>query len=178
MPCNLTKSSYFGPCVVFLRECVKAVSSRFVSCELLPFIIAYAMTLHPWKRILHGWTARRKKCVSVDLMHLFLVRFVTIRLTYIYWLSSLWIYHYFEYIDCNIWFIALVNLHPFNAHIWKSSSPNTCLLPNTYIYDNGIYTHMFTINDTYVAEFHQKMKTYTSSFADKWGWEVNLSLNW
>ena len=61
MPCNLTKSSYFGPCVVFIRECVKAVSSRFVSCELLPFVIAYAMTLHPWKRILHGWTARRKK---------------------------------------------------------------------------------------------------------------------
>ena len=123
----------------------------------------------------------KEKCVSADLMHLVLVRFVTIRLKYIYWLSSLWIYHYFEYIDCNIWFIALVNLaklHPFNAHIWKSSSPNTCLLPNTYIYDNGIYTHMFTINDTYVAEFHQKMKTYTSSFADKWGWEVNLSLNW
>jgi hypothetical protein len=43
----------------------------------------------------------------------------------IYWLSRLWIYHYFEYVDCNIWFLALLSLaklHPFNAHIWKSPS--------------------------------------------------------
>jgi hypothetical protein len=26
---------------------------------------------------------------------------------YIYWLSRLWIYHYFEYVDCNIWFLCL-----------------------------------------------------------------------
>ena len=28
--------------------------------ELLPFVIVIVMTLHPWKRTLHGWTARRK----------------------------------------------------------------------------------------------------------------------
>jgi hypothetical protein len=42
---------------------------------------------------------------------------------YIYWLPRLWIYHYFEYVDCNIWFLALVSLaklHPFNAHICRS----------------------------------------------------------
>jgi hypothetical protein len=38
---------------------VKAVSRRFVSYELLPFEIGYVMTLHSWKRNLHGWTARR-----------------------------------------------------------------------------------------------------------------------
>jgi hypothetical protein len=26
---------------------------------------------------------------------------------YIYWLSRLWIYHYVEYVDCNIWFLCL-----------------------------------------------------------------------
>ena len=47
----------------YCTGCVHAIitfSSRFVSCELHPFVIAYAMTLHPWKRILHGWTPRRK----------------------------------------------------------------------------------------------------------------------
>ena len=42
------------------RWCVKGVSRRFVSYELLPFVIVYIITLHPWKRTLHGWTARRK----------------------------------------------------------------------------------------------------------------------
>jgi hypothetical protein len=45
---------------------------------------------------------------------------------YIYRLSSLWIYYYFEYVDCNIWFIVLfrlaIKLHSFNAHIWKCCS--------------------------------------------------------
>ena len=36
------------------RGCVKAVSLRFVSYELLPVVIVYVMTLHPWKRTLHG----------------------------------------------------------------------------------------------------------------------------
>ena len=39
---------------ILLRGCVKAVSSRFVSCELLPFVIVYVMTLYQWKRTLHG----------------------------------------------------------------------------------------------------------------------------
>ena len=43
-----------------VRGCIKAVSRRFVSYELLPFVIVYVMTLHPWKRTLHGPTARRK----------------------------------------------------------------------------------------------------------------------
>jgi hypothetical protein len=33
---------------------VEAVSRRFVSYELLPFVIYYVMTLHSWKRTLHG----------------------------------------------------------------------------------------------------------------------------
>lgn len=36
-----------------LRGWVKAVSRRFISYKLLPFVIMYVMTLHPWKRNLH-----------------------------------------------------------------------------------------------------------------------------
>ena len=35
-----------------LRGCIKAVSRRFVSYELLPFLIVYVMMLYPWKHTL------------------------------------------------------------------------------------------------------------------------------
>jgi hypothetical protein len=160
-----------------IRRCAKAVSRRFVSYELLSFVIVYIMTLHPWKRTLHGWTAWWKKCVSVDLMHLFLVFCDSKINIYIHWLSRLWIYHYVEYVDCNIWLLVLVSLanpHPFNAHIWKSPSPKGLFVDK---YENDIHAHVYNQYDTYVAEFHKKRKMYTLSVADKWCWEVNLSLN-
>jgi hypothetical protein len=52
------KSTFPWILVTFcIRRCAKAVSRRFVSYELLSFVIVYVMTLHPWKRTLHGWTA-------------------------------------------------------------------------------------------------------------------------
>ena len=96
---------------------------------------------------------------------------------YIYWLSRLWIYHYFEYVDCNIWFLALVSLaklHPFNAQIWKSPSLKSLFVDK---YENDTHAPVYYQYDTYVAEFHKKRKMYTSSVADKWCREVNLSLN-
>jgi hypothetical protein len=74
---------------------------------------------------------------------------------YIYWLSRLWIYHYFEYVDCNIWFLALVSLaklHPFNAHIWKSPPPKNLFVDK---YENETHAPVYYQYDTYVAEFHK-----------------------
>jgi hypothetical protein len=122
----------------------------------------------------------KEKCVSADLMHLLLVRFVTVRLTYIF----------IDYPDCEyiiilntsiviqcIWFLGLVSLaklHPFNAHIWKSPSPKSLFVDK---YENDTHAPVYYQYDTYVAEFHKKRKMYTSSVADKWCWEVNRSLN-
>jgi hypothetical protein len=122
----------------------------------------------------------KEKCISADLMHLFLVRFVTVRLTYIF----------IDYPDCEyiiilntslviiiIWLLALVSLaklHPFNAHIWKSPSSKSLFVDK---YENDTHAHVYHQYDTYVAEFHKKRKMYTSSVADKWCWEVNLGLN-
>ena len=90
------------------RECVKAVSRRFVSYELLPFVIGYVMTLHSWKRTLHGWTAEGKMCFCRSITALISRSFCDSKINiYIYWLSRLWIYHYFEYVDCNIWLLCL-----------------------------------------------------------------------
>jgi hypothetical protein len=64
---------------------------------------------------------------------------------YIYWLSRLCIYHYFEYVDCNIWFLALLSLaklHPFNAHIWKSPSPKSLFVDK---YENDTHEHILHV---------------------------------
>jgi iron only hydrogenase large subunit-like protein len=49
-----TVALIFTTCCPFVikgpRGCAKAVLRRFVSYELLPFIIVYVMMLHPWKR--------------------------------------------------------------------------------------------------------------------------------
>jgi hypothetical protein len=53
----------------------------------------------------------------------------------------LWIYPYFEYVDCNIWFLALVSLaklHPFNANIWKSPSTKSLFVDK---YENDTQAH-------------------------------------
>ena len=97
------------------------------------------------------------KCVSADLMHLFLVRFVTVRLTYIF------IY----YPDCEYIIILNTSIVIYNLlrlSVLLSSTPamiifgnrhhqNTCLFTNARM----IYTHM----DTYVAEFHTKKRKWT-----------------
>ena len=135
---------------------------------------------HPWKRTLRGWTALRNNV----LLQLFLVHFVTVRLQkclYIYWLSRLWLYHYFEYVYCNIWFFVLVSLaklHPFNAHIWKSPSPKSLFGGKFWDkYENDTHAHVYHQYDTKCSRISQKRKMYTSSVEDKWCWEVNLSLN-
>jgi hypothetical protein len=95
---------------------------------------------------------------------------------YIYWLSRLWIYHYFEYVECNIWYLALVShakLHPFNAHTWKSLPPKSLFVDK---YENDTHAHVYPQYDTYVAEFHKKRKMYTSSVADNGSHERVLGL--
>ena len=110
----------------------------------------------------------KEKCVSADLMHLFLVRFVTVRSTYIF----------IDYPDCEyiiiLALVSLAKLHPFNAHIWKSPSPKSLFVDK---YENETHAPVYYQYETYVAEFHKERKMYTSSVADKWCWEVNLSLN-
>ena len=102
----------------------------------------------------------KEKCVSADLMHLIIpCSFCDSKINiYIYRLSSLWIYYYFEYVDCNIWFLALVSLaklHSFNAHIWKSPSPKSFFVDK---YQNDTHAHAHHKYDTYIAEFHKKGK--------------------
>jgi hypothetical protein len=144
-----------------ISGCVKTVSRRFASYELLPFVSVYVMTLHSWKRTLHGWTGKMCFCRSNALIP---CSFCDSKINiYIYWLSRLWIYRYFEYVDCNIWFLALVslvNLHPFNTHIWKSPSPKSLFVDK---YENDTHAHVYYQYYTYVAEFHKKRKMYTST---------------
>jgi hypothetical protein len=73
-----------------------------------------------------------------------------------YWLSRLWIYHYFEYVDCNIWFLALVSLaklHPINAHIWKSPSPKGLFVD---IYENDTHAHVYHLVNTFLLRASMK----------------------
>ena len=88
----------------------------------------------------------KEKCISADLMHLFLVRFVTVRLTYIF----------IDYPDCE--YIIILNTSIVIYDFWRlsvlrSSTPSmpifgnrhrqkACLLTNTRM----IHTHLFTIN--------------------------------
>ena len=88
----------------------------------------------------------KEKCVSADLMHLFLVRFVTVRLTYIF----------IDHPDCE--YIIILNTSIVIYDFWRlsvlrSSTPSmtifgnrhrqkACLLTNTRM----IHTHLFTIN--------------------------------
>jgi hypothetical protein len=137
----------------FLRSGVyKAISRRFVSYDLFPFVIVYVMTLHPWKR---RWIPQGEMCFCRS-NALIPCSFCDSKINiYIYRLSSLWIYYHFEYVDCNIWFIALfrlaIKLHSFNGHIWKSLSPKSLFIDKC---ENDIHAHVYYQFDTYVAEFH------------------------
>jgi hypothetical protein len=95
---------------------------------------------------LYETNRREEKCVSADLMHLFLVRFVTVRLTYIF----------IDHPDCE--YIIILNTSIVIYDFWRlsvlrSSTPSmtifgnrhrqkACLLTNTRM----IHTHIFTIN--------------------------------
>ena len=68
---------------------------------------------------------------------------------------------------------VLLGSTPFNAHIWKSPSPKSLFVDK---YENDTHVDVYHQYDTYVAEFHKERKMYTSSVADKWCWEVNLSI--
>jgi hypothetical protein len=146
-------------------------------CYISIILIVNRRPLHPWKRTLHDELPEGKMCFCRS-NALIPCSFRDSKINiYIYWLSRLWIYHYFEYVDCNIWFLALVSLpklHTFNDHIWKSPSPKSLFVDK---YENDTHAHVYYQYYTYVAEFHKKRKMYTSSVADKWCWEVNLSLN-
>ena len=102
-----------------------------------------------------------KMCLLyTELMHLFLVCFVTVRLTYIF----------IDYPDCeyiiilntsiviyDFWHLSVLLSSTLSMPIfWNHHRQKACLLTNTRM----IHTHMFTMN-----------------IADKWCWEVNLSLN-
>ena len=95
----------------------------------------------PWKRILHWWTVRRKNVFLCRSNALIPCSFCDNKINiYNYWLSRLWLYHYFEYVDCNMMLalVSLASLHPFNAHIWKSSSPKSLFVDK---YENDTHAH-------------------------------------
>ena len=97
--------------------------------------------MHPWKRTLHGWTARRKNMFLCRSNARIPCSFCDSKINiYIYWLSRLWLYHYFEYVDCNmiLALVSLARLHPFNAHIWKSPSPKSLFVDK---YENDAHAH-------------------------------------
>jgi hypothetical protein len=60
--------------------------------------------------------------------------------------------------------VSLAELHPFNAHIWKSPSPKSLFVDK---YEKDTHAPVYYQYDTYVAEFYKKRKMYTSSVADK-----------
>ena len=104
-------------------------------------------------------------------MHLFLVRFVTVRLTYIF-------IHYpvCEYIIIFNTSIVIYDLLRFSVLL--SSTPSLPIFGNQYhqkacllINARMIYTHMFTINLILMQQ------NFTSSVEDKWCREVNFSNN-
>ena len=109
----------------------------------------------------------KQKCVSADLMHLFLVRFVTVRLTYIF----------IDYPDCEYIIILKTSIVIYDfwcLSVLLSSTPSmpifgnrhcqkACLLTNTRM----IHMHMFTINMILCSRISQKRKMDTSSVADK-----------
>jgi hypothetical protein len=94
----------------------------------------------------------KEKCASADLMHLFLVRFVTARLTYIF----------IDYPDCE--YIIILNTSIVIYDCWCLS-----VLLSLFVdkYENDTHAHVYHQYDTYVAEFHKERKMYTSSIADK-----------
>jgi hypothetical protein len=140
----------------------------------------------------------KEKCISADLMHLFLVRFVTVRLTYIF----------IDYPDCEyiiilntslviiiIWLLALVSLaklHPFNAHIWKSPSSLNQGLPLsiiclqltmcTFSFFCEILLHRYHIDGKHVRVYHSRICQQTSFLAmaiSKYGhWRGGASQDW
>ena len=107
----------------------------------------------------------KEKCVSADLMHVFLVRFVTVRLTYIF----------IDYPDCE--YIIILNTSIVIYYFWRlsvlrSSTPSMPIFGNRHRlfvdkYENDTHAPVYYQYDTYVAEFHKKWKMYTSSVADK-----------
>ena len=109
---------------------------EYSNVKLLPFVIVYVMTLHLWKRTLRRWTARRKKCVSADLMHLFLIRFVTVRLTEI--------------------FICMQYLFLPQAQV-NQTSPLFCKLWNT------IYREIINIMTIMVKIIKKRLNLYTKN---------------
>ena len=88
-------------------------------------------------------------------MHLFLVRFVTVRLTYIF--IDYPVREYIIILNTLIIINDLLHfsvlLHPFNAHNWKSPSPKACSLTNARM----VYAHVYyQFVAKFVAEFHKK----------------------
>jgi hypothetical protein len=110
----------------------------------------------------------KEKCASADLMHLFLVRFVTVRLTYIF----------IDYPDCE--HIIILNTSIVIYDFWRlsvlrSSTPSMPIFGNRHRqkslfvdkYENDTHAPVYYQYDTYVAEFHKKRKMYALSVADK-----------
>ena len=101
----------------------------------------------------------KDKRVSAELMHLFLVRFVTVRFTNIS----------IDYPDCEYIIIlntsiviydflrlsALLSSTPSMPIFGNRHRQKACLLTN---YTRMIHVHVYHQYDTYVAEFHKKGK--------------------
>jgi hypothetical protein len=146
--CIYRRRKSFRYCVAWwlVRGCVKAISRRFVSYELLPLCNSLRNNVTSMETYSSWVNFPKEICVSTDLMHLCLVRFVTVRLTYIF----------IDYPDCE--YIIMLNTSIAICDFWRfsvllSSNPSlpkfgnrhlqkACLLTNTRM----IHTHMFTIN--------------------------------
>jgi hypothetical protein len=111
----------------------------------------------------------KEKCISADLMHLFLVRFVTVRLTYIF----------IDYPDCE--YIIILNTSIVIYDLWRLS----VLLSSTPYLEIAIAKRLvcWQIREWYTrtclpsiwylcSRIKKKRKMYTSSVADKWYWQL------
>ena len=123
-----------------------SLTYRFVSYELLPFVIGYVMALHSWKLTLHGWTARMKnvflqiyKC-TYSLFVLWQYDWHTYLLTIqIVNISLCWICR----LQYMIFVLASLAKHTTSMPIFGNRHRGkACLLTNTRM----IHTHMLTIN--------------------------------
>jgi hypothetical protein len=143
--------------VVIGTDCIGSYKSNYHAGVLRLFHVGLFHTVAPLCNSLRNDVASmetysswincpKEKCVCADLMHLFLVRFVTGRLTYIF----------IDYPECE--YIIILNTSIVIYDFWRlpvlrSSTPSmpifgnrhrlkVCLLTNTRM----IHTHLFTIN--------------------------------
>ena len=126
--------------LILLSQNEQGISALDLQKHIFPSGSSSMKSTFPWMN------RPKEKCVSADLMHLFLVRFVTVRLTYIF----------IDYPVCEYIIILNTSIVIYDLlciSVWLSSTPSMPIFGNCYhqkacLLTNArmIYTHMFTIN--------------------------------